>query len=149
MPCAPPWRLPSCRKKFPRDIGKERPCLNFHMGKCDGYCRSEALKDRHDEAIAQAVSLLEGRFQEVKEEITAEMGQAAEELRFEKAAELRGQACGPSSFWGARQKVVAGSLADTDVTGFFRGTAKSCFVVLNLCGRRFSPPRIWSCWRLP
>ena len=39
-------RLPSCRKKFPRDIGKERPCLNFHMGKCDGYCRSEELKER-------------------------------------------------------------------------------------------------------
>ena len=55
-------RLPSCRKKFPRDIGKERPCLNFHMGKCDGYCRSEELKERHDEAIRQAVSLLEWRF---------------------------------------------------------------------------------------
>ena len=80
-------RLPSCRKKFPRDIGKERPCLNFHMGKCDGYCRSENLKPQHDEAVAQAVSLLEGRFKEVKEELTAE--------------------------------------------SFFRGTAKSCFVVLH------------------
>ena len=53
-------RLPSCGKRFPRDIGKERPCLNFHMGKCDGYCRSLQMKEQHEEAIAQAVSLLEG-----------------------------------------------------------------------------------------
>ena len=123
-------RLPSCRKKFPRDIGKERPCLNFHMGKCDGYCRSEELKERHDEAIRQAVSLLEGRFKEVKADLTAEMERAAEELRFEQAAQLRDR-LRAIELLGARQKVVAGSLADTDVTGFFRGTAKSCFVVLH------------------
>ena len=123
-------RLPSCRKKFPRDIGKERPCLNFHMGKCDGYCRSEELKERHDEAIRQVVSLLEGRFKEVKADLTAEMERAAEELRFEQAAQLRDR-LRAIELMGARQKVVAGSLADTDVTGFFRGTAKSCFVVLH------------------
>ena len=82
-------RLPSCGKRFPRDIGKERPCLNFHMGKCDGYCRSLQMKEQHEEAIAQAVSLLEGRFKEVKADLTAEMERAAEELRFERAAELR------------------------------------------------------------
>ena len=123
-------RLPSCSRKFPRDIGKERPCLNFHMGKCDGYCRSADLKERHDQAIAQAVSLLEGCFQEVKADLTAEMERAAEELRFERAAELRDR-LRAIELLGARQKVVAGSLADTDVTGFFRGTAKSCFVVLH------------------
>ena len=71
-------RLPSCGKRFPRDIGKERPCLNFHMGKCDGYCRSLQMKEQHEEAIAQAVSLLEGRFKEVKADLTAEMERAAE-----------------------------------------------------------------------
>ena len=123
-------RLPSCHKKFPRDIGKERPCLNFHMGKCDGYCRGDELKDQHDQAIAQAVSLLEGRFKEVQADLTAEMEQAAEELRFEKAAQLRDR-LRAIELLGARQKVVAGSLADTDVAGLFRGEAKSCFVVLH------------------
>ena len=123
-------RLPSCGKRFPRDIGKERPCLNFHMGKCDGYCRSLQMKEQHEEAIAQAVSLLEGRFKEVKADLTAEMERAAEELRFERAAELRDR-IQAIELLGMRQKVVAGSLADTDVTGFFRGTAKSCFVVLH------------------
>ena len=123
-------RLPSCSKKFPRDIGKERPCLNFHMGKCDGYCRSDEMKEQHDQAMIQAVSLLEGRFKEVQSDLTAEMEQASEELRFERAAELRDR-LRAIELLGKRQKVIAGSLADTDVTGFFRGTAKSCFVVLH------------------
>ncbi len=123
-------RLPSCNKKFPRDIGKERPCLNFHMGKCDGYCRGEELYEQHQQAMAQAVSLLEGRFRQVQADLTAEMELAAEELRFERAAELRDR-LRAIELLGKRQKVVAGSLADTDVVGFFRGAARSCFVVLH------------------
>lgn len=123
-------RLPSCGKKFPRDIGKERPCLNYHMGKCDGYCRGEELKEQHDQAIVQAVSLLEGRFKDVRRDLTAEMERAAEELRFERAAELRDR-LQAIELLGKRQKVIAGSLADTDVAGFFRGAARSCFVVLH------------------
>jgi len=123
-------RLPSCSKRFPRDCGRERPCLNFHMGKCDGYCRGEELREQHGQAIAQAVSLLEGRFKEVKRDLTQEMERAAAELRFERAAELRDR-LRAIELLGKRQKVIAGSLADTDVAGFFRGTAKSCFVVLH------------------
>ena len=123
-------RLPSCSKKFPRDIGKERPCLNYHMGKCDGYCRGDELQEQHSQAVAQAVSLLEGRFKDVQRDLTAEMERAAEELRFEQAAQLRDR-LRAIELLGKRQKVIAASLADTDVAGFFRGTAKSCFVVLH------------------
>ena len=123
-------RLPSCNKKFPRDIGKERPCLNFHMGKCDGYCRGGELQEQHGQAIAQAVSLLEGRFKDVQKDLAQEMERAAEELRFERAAQIRDR-LKAIELLGKRQKVIAGSLADTDVAGFFRGAAKSCFVVLH------------------
>ena len=127
-------KLPSCNRKFPRDIGKERPCLNYHMGQCDGYCRKEMDQSRYREAIDQAIRLLEGKFQEVGEELQVEMEQAAEELRFEKAAELRDR-YRAIELLGKRQKVVAGSLADTDVVGFFQGEAtKSCFVVLHFAG---------------
>ena len=127
-------KLPSCNRKFPRDIGKERPCLNYHMGQCDGYCRTDMDQSRYREAIDQAVRLLEGKFQEVGDELKAEMELAAEELRFEKAAELRDR-YRAIELLGKRQKVVAGSLADTDVVGFFQGEAtKSCFVVLHFAG---------------
>ncbi|MEG1720921.1 MAG: excinuclease ABC subunit UvrC [Pseudoflavonifractor sp.] len=123
-------KLPSCNRKFPRDIGKERPCLNYHMGRCEGYCRKEMDQSRYREAIDQALRLLEGQFKEVGEELTAEMERAAEELRFENAAELRDR-YRAIELLGKRQKVVAGSLADTDVVGFYRGDARSCFVVLH------------------
>ncbi len=123
-------RLPACHKKFPRDIGKERPCLNFHMGVCDGYCRPEMDQSQYRRSIDQAVRLLEGRLDEVVDELTAEMELAAEELRFEKAAQVRDR-IRAIQLLSKRQKAVAGSLADTDVVGYHRGEAKSCFVVLH------------------
>ncbi len=123
-------RLPSCNKKFPRDVGKERPCLNYHMGLCDGYCRPEMTPEQHKEAMDQAIRLLEGQFKEVKADLTAEMELAAADLRFERAAALRDR-IKAIELLGKRQKVVAGSLADTDVVGYHRGPAKSCFVVLH------------------
>lgn len=123
-------RLPSCSRKFPRDIGKERPCLNFHMGVCDGYCRADMDQAQYRLSIQQAVSLLEGRMNEVVDDLTAEMEQAAEDLRFEKAAQLRDR-IRAIQLLSKRQKAVAGSLADTDVVGYYRGEAKSCFVVLH------------------
>ncbi len=123
-------KLPSCNKKFPRDIGKERPCLNYHMGLCDGYCRADMDQSKYAEAMGQAVRILEGQYKQVLAELTARMAEAAEELRFEKAAELRDRVKA-LELLGKRQKVVAGSLADTDVVGFHRGEAKSCFVVLH------------------
>ena len=123
-------RLPKCRKKFPRDIGKERPCLYYRMGQCDGYCRPEMDQSRYRENIDQAVRLLEGKYEEVCADLQAEMELAAEELRFERAAELRDRIAS-MELLGKRQKVVAGSLSDTDVVGFHRGEAKSCFVVLH------------------
>ncbi|NCB64328.1 MAG: excinuclease ABC subunit C, partial [Clostridia bacterium] len=123
-------RLPQCSKKFPRDIGKERPCLYLRMGQCDGYCRKEMDQGRYREAIDQAIRLLDGKYDEVVKDLEDEMALCAEELRFEKAAALRDR-IRSIELLGKRQKVVSGSLADTDVVGFHRGEAKSCFVVLH------------------
>ena len=123
-------KLPKCNKKFPRDIGKERPCLYYRMGQCDGYCRKEMDQSRYGEAMEQAIRLLEGKSDEVLTDLEAEMARAAEDLRFEGAAELRDR-IKSIELLSKRQKVVAGSLADTDVVGYHRGEAKSCFVVLH------------------
>ncbi len=123
-------RLPACSRKFPRDIGRERPCLNYHMGLCEGYCRPQADPGRHRESMDQAIRLLEGKLEQVVGDLTAHMEQAAEELAFERAAALRDR-ISAIRLLTKRQKAVAGSLADTDVVGFHRGEAKSCFVVLH------------------
>lgn len=122
--------LPTCKKVFPRDIGKERPCLNHHMGICDGWCRPEMTQEAYSERIHQAVRLLEGDFASVEEQLEQQMLEASEELRFEAAAEYRDR-MKAIRLLGKRQKVVASLRADVDVCGLYLGEAKSCFVALH------------------
>ena len=125
-------RLPSCSRQFPRDIGKERPCLNFHMGKCDGFCRPEMTAEEYRLRIEQAVLVLEGRGRQLIRDMTEEMEQAAEALRFEKAARLRDRIAAIGAL-SKRQTVIAGICADTDVWGLFSG-GKCCAAVLHVEG---------------
>ena len=71
-------KLPTCSRRFPRDIGKERPCLNYHMGRCDGFCRSAMTAEEYNRRIDMAVQLLEGKIRSVTETLMGEMEQAAE-----------------------------------------------------------------------
>ena len=80
--------LPDCSRKFPRDIGKARPCLNYHMGTCAGWCLSDSDGEDYRSRMRQAALILEGKSGELVESLRREMEQAAEELRFEKAAQL-------------------------------------------------------------
>ena len=121
--------LPTCGKHFPRDIGKERPCLNYQMGQCAGYCRPEADPAEYRAGIEQAEMVLSGKTAELRRTLTEEMERAAEELRFEKAAQLRDRLRALEHL-GNKQKVIATAFADTDVLGFFRG-ARTCFAVLH------------------
>ena len=121
--------LPTCSRSFPRDIGKERPCLNYQMGQCVGYCRPEADAAEYRAGIEQAVMVLSGKTAELKRKLTEEMERSSEELRFESAASLRDRLRALEHL-GNKQKVIATAFADTDAVGFFRG-AKTCFAVLH------------------
>ena len=132
-------RLPTCNRKFPRDIGGERPCLNFHMGRCDGFCRPEMTEEEYSRRIRQACQMLEGKARELLREMTGEMEAEAEALRFEQAAALRDRINAISAL-SKKQTVIAGLCADTDIWGLYRGAGKCCYAVLhmeegNLAGR--------------
>ena len=123
-------KLPGCSLKFPRDIGKDRPCLNFQMNNCDGWCRASVPQEAYRQRIQQAVQVLEGKQDQVAEELRQEMEQAAENLHFERAAELRDRYKAIDAL-RHKQLVVAGAMADTDVVGFYQSEAKACFTVLH------------------
>ncbi len=132
-------RLPTCSRKFPRDIGAERPCLNFHMGRCDGFCRREMTEEEYGRRIRQACQMLEGKAKELLRDMTGEMEAEAEALRFEQAAALRDRINAISAL-SKKQTVIAGLCADTDIWGLYRGAGKCCYAVLhmeegNLAGR--------------
>ena len=126
-------RLPGCSRQFPRDIGKDRPCLNYHMGYCDGWCQPNRSEAQYRSRMDQARQLLSGNYKSVADEIKAEMLDAADRLEFELAANLRNRLNSVEAL-GQKQLVTAGSLADTDVIGFAQTEVKACFAVLHYSG---------------
>ena len=124
--------LPTCTRKFPRDIGKQRPCLNYHMGACAGWCMAGHTSEEYHAAMEQAAMILSGKTKQLTEELTEKMLSASEELKFELAASYRDRIRAIEGL-GNRQRVISAVYADTDAVGFYRG-AKSCFSVLHFVG---------------
>ena len=126
-------KLPGCRKQFPRDVGKDRPCLNYHMNQCAGWCQEGRSCAEYRERMLQAKQLLQGNYKEVAAQIREQMLSAAENLEFELAASLRDRLNAVENL-GQKQLVTAGTLADTDVVGYAQTEAKACFAVLHFSG---------------
>jgi len=126
-------KLPTCSKQFPRDIGKERPCLNYHMKQCDGWCRGEPNREEFLRRIDAAKQILQGNYKAVSEQVKQNMLEAAEALEFETAANLRDRLNAVEAL-GKKQLVTAVTLADTDVIGYGETETKACFAVLHFSG---------------
>ena len=124
--------LPDCTRKFPRDIGKERPCLKYQMGSCAGWCLPKGTEEDYRIRMDQAALILEGKSDELIASLNEKMEAAAEELRFEQAAALRDRIRAIEGLT-RRQRVISTAFSDTDAIGFCRG-AKSCFTVLHFRG---------------
>ncbi len=126
-------KIPRCNRKFPRDIGKGRPCLNHHMGQCNAWCQGKLSHGEYLQTMEQAKQLLSGNYKKVAEEIRAQMLSHAENLEFELAAGLRDR-LNSVEMLGKKQLVTAATLADMDVIGYAESEAKACFAVLHFSG---------------
>lgn len=126
-------KLPNCSKVFPRDIGKERPCLNFHLGVCDGWCSEKMSKDMYLERISLLKQILNGHFSAVSDQLRREMEDAAERLDFEAAAELRDRRNAVLSL-KEKQMISSGKNFDTDAVGVFHSETRVCFCILHFIG---------------
>lgn len=126
-------KLPGCRLQFPRDIGKGRPCLNYHMNQCEGWCQESKSCTEYRETMLQARELLRGNYKTVADQIREQMLNSAEKMEFELAASLRDRLHAVENL-GQKQLVTAGTLADTDVIGYAETEVKACFAVLHFSG---------------
>ena len=126
-------KMPGCKREFPRDIGKDRPCLNYHMNQCAGWCQEGRSSIAYRETAEQARQLLLGNYKTVADQIRKQMLEAADNLEFELAASLRDRLNAVETL-GKKQLVTAGTLADTDVVGYGETEAKACFAVLHFSG---------------
>lgn len=83
------YRIRTCRRVLPRDIGKERPCLNYHIGKCSAPCQGYISKEEYNKNFNKALRLIEGDYKQVIEYLEEKMYEASEKMEYEQAAVCR------------------------------------------------------------
>ncbi len=123
--------LPTCKRQFPRDIGRERPCLYYQLGQCCGVCTGRVTPEDYRERIRYAAEVLRGNSAATRRQVREAMNEAAENEEFEKAAALRDTLFALENLSG-KQKVVASPDTAEDVFGYYRdelGAVMSVFYV--------------------
>lgn len=83
------YHLRSCSRNLPRDIGKERPCLYYHIKQCDAPCQGYISSEQYRESIDEVVRFLSGHYEGILKELDEKMQEASENMEFEKAIEYR------------------------------------------------------------
>ena len=83
------YHIRSCNRSLPKDIGKERPCLNYHIHQCYAPCQSYISREEYRKSIDEVVRFLNGNYDPILKELEEKMLDASENLEFEKAIEYR------------------------------------------------------------
>ena len=83
------YHIRSCNLKLPRDTGKERPCLNYHIHQCDAPCQGYISQEAYQKSVQEVLHFLNGNYDIILKRLEKQMQDAAEVLEFEKAAEYR------------------------------------------------------------
>lgn len=120
--------VPSCKRSFPRDIGKERPCLYAQMGRCIAPCSGKVSEEEYGEMIHDVLTFLRGSFSDVRRSLTERMNEASENLFFESAAIYRDRINALSKLW-QKQKVVGAPGTEYDVFGLCEDEANAAVSV--------------------
>lgn len=113
------YKIRTCNRNLPKDIGKERPCLYYHMGHCDAPCQGYISEMDYKANIEEVIEFLNGNYQRVVKLLEEKMGKASENLEFEKAAEYR-DLIGSVKQIANKQKITNTDQVDRDIIAFAR-----------------------------
>ncbi len=83
------YKLRTCNRSLPKDIGEGRPCLNYHIGQCSAPCQNLVSREEYREQVEKALNFLNGNYQPILKELQGKMQDAAEKMEFEEAAKYR------------------------------------------------------------
>lgn len=128
------FMLPTCRKIFPRDFNRERPCLNHHIKRCMGVCEGKISSEEYKKIVEEAVRYLKNGSKASVEELTAEMEQAAENLEFERAARLRDRIAALSRLKNGQS--IFDDKQELDIVGGAQNIGVASFAVIKYRGGR-------------
>lgn len=108
------YHIRSCNRNLPKDIGKERPCLNYHIKQCYAPCQNYISQEAYRQSVQKALEFLNGKYESVLKELQEKMEQAAEEMEFEKAIEYR-ELLGSVKQIAQKQKITNSDGEDKDI----------------------------------
>lgn len=108
------YRIRTCSRNLPKDMGKDRPCLNYHIKQCDAPCQGFIDKDQYGESVGQALEFLNGRYDNILRLLEEKMADAAERMDFEKAIEYR-ELLSSVKKVAQKQKITSNSMEDRDI----------------------------------
>ena len=83
------YHIRNCNRNLPKDIGRERPCLNYHIKQCKAPCQGYISKEEYRRSIDEVIRFLNGHYDDVLKELEQKMNQASEQMEYEKAIEYR------------------------------------------------------------
>ena len=125
------FALPTCKRVFPRDIGKERPCLYKDMGRCVAPCAGKINAEEYGYLVRSATKVLDGNTKETLARLTEDMLIASEQMNFERAAALRDSITALKQL-SEKQKVVADAKVNRDVFALYNSETEGVLAVLSI-----------------
>lgn len=136
------FKLPRCNKKFPKDYGKSRPCLNGFMGICSAPCAGRIKQEEYANNVQDAISFLKGGSTKAVREMQAQMLELSENLQFEEAAKLRDRIKAIKNL-DEKQKVVSINVPEEDVFALVNSNKKACFEVIRFEHGKLTDSEFW------
>ena len=127
------FSLPTCKRSFPKDIGKDRPCIYKDMGRCVAPCAGGVSAEEYRELVRGAERVLSGNSGEAKAVLHDEMERASDNLEFERAASLRDSILALDKL-SEKQKVVADGKVNRDVFAVYNSDAVGVLAMLSIRG---------------
>ena len=125
--------LYTCKRSFPRDLGKERPCIYRDMGRCVAPCTGGVSSEEYKALVKCAEWVLDGNIKGTVASLTRDMEYAAEEMEFERAAQIRDSIRALGALV-EKQKVVADEKVMRDVFAVYIGETESVLAMLSIRG---------------
>lgn len=129
------YKIRSCNRNLPKDIGKERPCLNYHIKQCDAPCQAYISEEEYRKSISEAIKFLNGHYDGILRELAAKMMEASENMEFEKAIEYR-ELIGSVKQISQKQKITDSSGEDRDILAVAKDTEDAVVQVFFIRGGR-------------
>lgn len=113
------WKIRTCSRSLPKDIGKGRPCLNYHIKQCSAPCQGYISKEEYGKSVAQTLEFLNGHYGPVLSMLEKKMMEASDEMDFEKAIEYR-ELLNSVKQVAQKQKITSQSMEDRDIIAMAR-----------------------------